>query len=411
LVNVLDLMASTRATPPLLKYLNERTILETIRAGAPISRAEISRRAGISKPTVSLALRTLVDAGLVREAARGPSGPSYGAVFFEPVPEAAYVLGLDLGARFLRGAVCDLAGEVRARQDVELSGADADGALQAIAALRESLVAAAALPVERIDGIVLGVPGVIDAATSTLHLTSPNIPGLEGRAFGVELGDQLGIDVTLENDVNLAAVGERWAGVARGVDDFAFLSVGTGMGMGLVLGGELHRGNHGAAGEVDWALAGLAEDVDPSADGVAALAARVAPAGSTGTSLAPPYDARAVFAAARRGDPLGRTVVEEVARRIAAHIAPIAAVADPALVVLGGGLGANGDLLLTPVRRLLSSWIPYPPRVEVSSLGEAAVLMGALAVGLRSALDNVFVNRPRRGDRLATPESANTAQA
>ena len=387
---------AARATPPLLKHLNERTVLETIRAGAPISRAEISRRAGISKPTVSLALQTLVDAGLVREAARGPSGPSYGAVFFEPIPEAAFVLGLDLGTRFLRGAVCDLAGEVRARQDVELRGADADGALQAIAALRESLVAAAALPVERIDGIVLGVPGVIDAAgASTLHLTSPNIPGLEGRAFGRELGDLLGIDVTLENDVNLAAVGERWAGVARGVDDFAFLSVGTGMGMGLVLGGELHRGNHGAAGEVDWALVGLAEEVDPSADGVAALAARVAPAGSTGTSLAPPYDARAVFAAARRGDPLGRTVVEEVARRIAAHIAPIAAVADPALVVLGGGLGANGDLLLTPVRRLLAAWIPYPPRVEISSLGEAAVLMGALAVGLGSALDNVFVNRPR----------------
>ena len=386
-------LQTARATPPLLKHLNERTVLEAIRAGAPISRAEISRRAGISKPTVSLALQTLVDAGLVREAARGPSGPSYGAVFFEPVPDAAYVLGLDLGARFLRGAVCDLAGEVRARQDVELRGADADGALQAIATLRGSLVAAAALPVERIDGIVLGVPGVVDAETSTLHLTSPNIPGLEGRAFGVELGDLLGIDVTLENDVNLAAVGERWAGVARGVDDFAFLSVGTGMGMGLVLGGELHRGNHGAAGEVDWALAGLAEDVDPSADGVAALAERVAPAGSAGTSLAPPYDARAIFAAARRGDPLGRTVVDEVARRIAAHITPIAAVADPALVVLGGGLGANGDLLLTPVRRLLAAWIPYPPQIEISSLGEAAVLMGALAVGLRSALDNVFVNR------------------
>ena len=115
---------SGRATPPLLKHLNERTILEAIRAAAPISRAEISRRAGISKPTVSLALRSLLRAGLVREAQRGPDGPSYGAVFFEPVPEAAYVLGLDLGARFLRGAVCDLAGEIRARQDVELRGAD-----------------------------------------------------------------------------------------------------------------------------------------------------------------------------------------------------------------------------------------------------------------------------------------------
>jgi len=162
-----------------------------------------------------------------------------------------------------------------------------------------------------------------------------------------------------------------------------------------VLGGELHRGNHGAAGEVDWALAGLAEDVDPSAEGVAALAARLAPSASVGTSLSPPYDARTIFAAARSGDPQARIVVEEVARRIAVHITPIAAVADPALVVLGGGLGANGDLLLTPVRRLLAAWIPYPPRVEVSSLGEAAVLMGALAVGLRSALDNVFVNRTR----------------
>lgn len=387
-------MANTRATPPLLKDLNERTILETIRAAAPISRAEISRRAGISKPTVSLALQSLLDAGLVREATRGP-GPSYGALFFEPVPDAAYVLGLDLGARFLRGAVCDLGGDIRARQDVELRGADADGALAAIVALHASLVEAAALPPARIDGIVLGVPGVIDSATAALQLTTPNIPGLEGRAFGRDVHERLGVAVQLENDVNLAAVGERWAGVARGVDDFAFLSIGTGMGMGLVLGGELHRGNHGAAGEVDWALAGMAEDVDPSAEGVAALAARLAAGDSSETSLAPPYDAREIFTAARSGDALARAVVDEVARRIAAHVAPIAAVADPALVVLGGGLGTNGDLLLQPVRRLLAEWMPYAPRVEISTLGEAAVLMGALAIGLRSALDNVFVNRPK----------------
>src|SRR5204862_2249943 len=104
------------AIPPLLKRMNERTVLETIRTGAPISRAEISRRVGISKPTVSLALRSLLEAGLVRETDPDPGRPTYGAVFFEPVPEAALVLGFDLGARFLRGAVCDLRGRVRARQ-------------------------------------------------------------------------------------------------------------------------------------------------------------------------------------------------------------------------------------------------------------------------------------------------------
>ena len=86
-------------------------------------------------------------------------------------------------------------------------------------------------------------------------------------------------------------------------------------------------------------------------------------------------------------------MVQEEARRIALHIAPIAAVADVGLVVLGGGIGANGDLLLEPIRGHLGEWLPYPPRIETSSLGEAAVLMGALAVGQRAALDNVFANR------------------
>src|SRR5215510_12282123 len=107
-------MASTpSATPPLLRDINERRVLDLIREGAPISRAEISRRSGISKPTVSLALQSLVDAGLVREAATRPDGPGYGAVYFEPVAEAAVVLALDLGARFVRGAVCDLSGSIR----------------------------------------------------------------------------------------------------------------------------------------------------------------------------------------------------------------------------------------------------------------------------------------------------------
>jgi predicted NBD/HSP70 family sugar kinase len=391
-------MDLTRATPPLLKHLNERTVLEAIRAGAPISRAEISRRVGISKPTVSLALRSLEEAGLVREAPEGPDGPSYGAVFFEPVPDAAFVLGLDLGSRFLRGAVADLAGRIRARQDVELRGADADGALDAIATLQASLVNAVALPLERIDGVVLGIPGVVERSSETLRLTTPHIPGLEGRAFAEDVRERVGLPVTLDNDINLAAVGERWAGVARGVDDFAFLSVGTGTGVGLVLGGELHRGTHGAAGEIDWALSGSGDDLDPSAEGVGAIAAGVSWPGVT-DGATPPYDARDIFTAARRGDSLAQTIVELVARRIAANIAPVAAVADPELVVLGGGLGMNGDLLLEPVRGLLREWLPYPPRVEISSLGESAVLMGAVATGLQSALDNVFVSRRAVGSR------------
>src|SRR5207248_7222263 len=302
---------------------------------------EISRRAGISKPTVSLALQSLVDCGLVREAERGPDGPGYGAVYFEPVPEAALVLGLDLGARFVRGALCDLNGVVRARQDVELQVADAAEAVEAGERLRAALLAAAELDAKLVDGVVVGVPGVPDPDGGVVHLAE-NVAGLEGRAFGAELEQALSLPVTLENDINLAALGEQWQGVARGVDDFVFLSVGTGMGAGVVLGGELHRGRHGAAGEIDFALIAF-DGVDPSAPQVTALAGGAA-------------DPRAVFGAAREGDEAAQAVVAEVARRIALHIAPFAAVADVELVILGGGIGANGDLLLDPIGRQLAEW-------------------------------------------------------
>jgi predicted NBD/HSP70 family sugar kinase len=382
------------ATPPLLKDLNQRTVLETIRASAPVSRAEISRLVGISKPTVSLAIVSLLEAGLVREAATGPDGPTYGAVFFEPVPEAALVLGFDLGARFLRGAVCDLRGEIRARLDVDVAGNDAHSVLGEFASLRTRLVDAADLTDAVIDGVVVGVPGVVDARSGRIDLAT-SVAGLEGGTFRDAVRERLELPVILENDVNLAALGEQWHGVARGVDDFVFLSIGTGMGAGLVLHGELHRGHNGAAGEVDFSFVGLAHDVDPCAGAISQYAARLLAERDADTSVRPPFDARDIFASARTGDTLAHEVVEETARRIGLHVVPIAAVTDVSLVVLGGGLGANGDLLLGPVRELLRGWIPYPPQVAVSSLGEAAVLTGALAIGLRNALDNVFVGRPQ----------------
>jgi predicted NBD/HSP70 family sugar kinase len=277
--------------------------------------------------------------------------------------------------------VCDLGGAIRARQDVELAVADAEDAIDAIGRLRDALLGAAALDPTLVDGVIVGVPGVV-ADDGTLKLVE-NVAGLEGRRFADELQAALDLPVVLENDINLAALGEQWQGVASGVSDFVFLSIGTGMGAGLVLGGELHRGRNGAAGELDFALGEFAETVDPAAPQVAELAQERA-------GLADPP---AVFAAARRGDRAALAVVEEVARRIALHLTPVAAVADVELVVLGGGIGANGDLLLEPVARLLGEWLPFPPRIAVSTLGEAAVLTGAVAVGLQAALENVFARR------------------
>jgi predicted NBD/HSP70 family sugar kinase len=381
------------AIPPLLKDINERKVLEMIRTAAPISRAEISRRAGISKPTVSTALQSLLDAGLVREANHKPDGPSYGAVFFEPVPEAALVIGIDLGARFLRGAICDLDGKILARHDLETGPLEAETAIETIASLCTSLRAASGLPTTSVDGVVVGVPGVVDADTGRVEVVT-SVSGLRGREFGSELQERLGLPVVIENDINLSAVGEHWSGVARGVDDFAFLSVGTGVGAGIILRGELHTGRHGAAGEIDLIAADRNEELDACAHAVSKLAAEMA-SGPADTALQLPFETRQIFAAARGGDRVALAVTDEVARRIALNIVALSAVVDVTPVVLGGGIGANGDLLLAPIQARLNEWLPYPPRVEVSSLGDAAVLSGALGVGLRAALDNVFANRSR----------------
>jgi predicted NBD/HSP70 family sugar kinase len=374
LVNVTYQMAELKAVPSLLRTLNEQTVLEEIRRAAPISRAEIARRTGISKPTVSLALQTLVDAGLVRETGPLPNRPHYGAVYYALETEAALVAGFDLGARFLRGAVCDLGGAVRARHDVATPPV-----LDGFAPLRDTL--AAGLPPDRVVHAVVAVPAVVSDDGASLSLAG-DVPALAAATdVRSELERRLQVPVTLENDVNLAALGEQWRGVAHGIDDFAFLSIGTGLGAAVVLDGKLRRGRNGAAGELDAVRSGRSDDVDPCAPALAAYA---------GTD-----DLRSLFADARAGDASARAVADEAARRIALHVVPLAATLDVPLVVLGGGIGSNGDLLLGRIRSLLAEWLPYPPRVECSSLGDAAVLTGALAAGLATALEVVFAERVR----------------
>src|SRR5262252_555180 len=115
-------MTHSKAVPGLLRRINERAVLDAVRANAPISRAELARETGISKPTISVALRALVEDGLVRETAHDPDRPHYGAVYYEADPEAALVLGVDFGSRAVRTALCDLAGDVRARVEMRSRG-------------------------------------------------------------------------------------------------------------------------------------------------------------------------------------------------------------------------------------------------------------------------------------------------
>lgn len=394
------------ATAPMLKALNERTVFEAIRAAHPISRAEISRRVGISKPTVSAALTALLDSGLVRQTDPGGDGPTYGALFFEPVPEAGFVVCLDLGGRHLRGVVAALDGVERASDQADVGGHDIAQVVARAAELRARLLDRAGAPSGAEHVAVAAAPGVVEQSTGRVY-QGDAIPGLDGFDLAAALADAFAADparppsgaVLLENDIHLAALGERWRGVGARVDDFAVLSVGTGTGAALVLGGRLHRGRNGAAGEIDFAMQGGADNnpYDPCGVALQRLAADWIEFRDVPTGLRAPATPEQIFEAARGGDELARLLVAEEARRIAVYLAPIAAVADVELAVLAGGIGLNADLLLEPVRAELAKRVPYPPRVEVSALGDAGVLTGAIAHGTAVALDRVLAARIGNG--------------
>jgi predicted NBD/HSP70 family sugar kinase len=383
-------VAETKAVPGLLRALNERAVFDAVRESGPISRAEVARRTGISRPTVSVVLRSLLADGLVRETAYDPGRPHYGAVFYEADPEIAVVLGVDFGSRVVRTALCDLGGAVRAREEIRSRGS-LEERIEALAGTVRSLLQSSKLPADLVENAVVALPAVVSPTDGSV--SSVDLPGLEASDFRRQLEQALRVPLTLENDVNLAAVAEQRHGVASGIADFAFLLVGAGLGAAVVLDWKVHRGHNGNAGELDAVRSGREDDFDPCAASVSKLASELA-AGTT-TLLEPPYEVQHIFAAASAGDAVATAVVDETARRIALHIVPLAATLDVPLVVLGGGVGANPHLL-GPVRHHLAEWLPFPaPRVEVSALGEAAVIEGALAAGLDIARERVFQRRVR----------------
>jgi predicted NBD/HSP70 family sugar kinase len=389
----------TVGTPGLLRAINERTLLELIHRQGPLSRAQAARVSGLSKPTVSLSLASLLDAGLVREVgrSRGERGPS--AVLYELNPMAGWVVGIDVGRMWVRAAIADIAGTIRARRDERAKVSSAKTLIGQIGGIARRLTGEAGVGWGQVTHAALGSPGVFDPAHGYMAM-APNLPGWGRHGLVEAVRQELGTNVSFENDVNLAALAERAHGHGRNVSNFVFLSVGTGIGMALVVEGQLYRGAHGAAGEIAYMPLGMGDPHDPSNRRRGAFEEAAAAAGIVRIALKlgmrQPLSPEKIFAAARRGHVVASQVVQVEAERLALAIATVTPVLDPELVILGGGIGRNGDLLLEPIERELRQLLPFRPRVAVSALGEDAVLRGAVATALDVARDRVFTRSPVR---------------
>nr|WP_063794822.1 ROK family transcriptional regulator [Microbispora sp. ATCC PTA-5024] len=379
-------------TTSLLRVMNERAVFAEIFRLGKVSRPELAQATGLSKPTISVALADLERARLVRPVGLRTGNAGRAALLYEIRPEAGWVLAVDVGRAYVRLALADLVGEIAARAEEPSRAESLDGLLDQLSRMVAGLTAQAGLAPGDVTVAVFGTPGIHDKETGALRL-APNLPGWERPGAVERLAVVTESPYVLENDVDLAAVGEGAYGLGEGVSHFVFVSIGTGIGMGVVIDGKLYRGSQGAAGEISYLPVGEGDPlVDlgrgmfesvASADGVVAIAERLGL--STGT-------AKDVFEAARAGNEAALKAVAAEADHVAHALAGVIAVLDPELVVLGGGIGAQaGDLLIRPVSERLESLVALrPPRIEVSTLGPDAVLLGALAVGLATARDLVF---------------------
>jgi predicted NBD/HSP70 family sugar kinase len=383
------------STTAVVRVMNERAVYEHTRLLGPVSVSQLVAASGLSKATVGLAVAGLERAGLIRQLGhrRGQAGRA--PRLYEINPAAGWVLAFDIGRSWIRVALADLAGGIVVRQDVKAQVRSAPALMGQVADLAQAIPREAGLTYGDVTHTILGVPGVYEPERGRFRV-APNLPGLERPGAFDPLRERLGPSFSIENDVNLATLGEQTYGLGQQVQTFVFLSFGTGVGMGIVLDGRLYRGPNGAAGEIAYLPV-----PDPAAGdsvttrrhgrletvaGAHGIVTRARQLGAVSVR-----SAEEVFRAARGGDPVARQVVAEEAEHVAGAVAAVSAILDPGLVVLGGGIGANGDLLLSPLRHRLGGILRLPPpRVAVSALGRDGVVLGGVAAGLARAREVVL---------------------
>lgn len=385
-------MRSQVGNPQLLRTMNERLLLDQLRLHGPASRGDLAKAVGLSKPTVSAALAGLEAGGLVHMIGSLSGRPGPTTAIYDMNARAGLVAGVDIGRDFIRLAIADLRGEFVGRSDVPNTAPSATDLVRRVRELANEVAATAQLSWTDVSYAVIGSPGVLNQETGRLDF-APNLPGWGRAGLVEELRAALEIESAIENDINLAAVGELTFGAGRGVRNFVLVSIGTGVGMGIVINGALYTGGRGTAGEVAFMPAAGAEPDTEDSRQHGQTEAAIAGAGvANAAALAQlgAASAKEVFAAAAAGDATAQGLVQAEGRRIGDLITAVTAVLDPDLVVLGGGIGRNVDVLGEPIATRMAELSPFRPPIVASALKETGVLQGAVARALEFARDELF---------------------
>jgi glucokinase-like ROK family protein len=384
-----------------MREINRSAILEIIRRESPISRTAIATRLDVSLPTVMRIVDELVIEGFVR--AEGSSEWSGGRrrPLLEFNADSFVVIGVDMGGTKMYGAVSDLGGNILAEIDMGRHASSGDENYERLIVLIDTLLASASTASRKVRGIGVGAPGI------TLHKEGivKWAYSLNWRDFPLKarLAEKYGLPITVDNDVNLAAMGELWFGAGQDAQNMILVTVGSGIGAGIVIDGALYRGGSEASGEIGHILPnpgflgrnyqefGALESV-ASGTGIAERARLSLKSRRSPTELEA-LIADDVFNAARQNQKWATTIVNETVDYLALAVANLWVAFDPELIVLGGSISPFADLLLEPILKRINGTIPVLPKLVISNLGMRAVVMGAITNVLHNTSNFYVVHK------------------
>lgn len=357
-------------------------IVQAITTYGPISRASVAKMTGYSKQTVSEIVSSLEQDGWVQTVGRTEGNVGRRAVVYEIVPDAALVASVDLGGTKIRVALCNLSGAVVTEVAEPTCQEGGAAVVDQIARIVATAAENSGIAQDKVRVAVVGVPGVPDEDTGRISF-APNISGIDQIDFPALLQARLGVEVLVENDVNLAALGEHWMTHQGDKDDLVYLSIGTGIGAGVVIGGQLVRGVTGGAGEVGFIPFG-ADPTEAESLKVGALERMTATSAIIGGYERETGQRRTVpeiFDAFVAGEEAAARVLRTTASYIARTIGAIAAVLDPHCVVIGGSIGGREELMRL-IEEEITRTFPRNVPIESSALGNHAALAGGASVAL-----------------------------
>ena len=374
-----------------MREINRSSILEMIRGNSPISRTQIAEDLQVSLPTVMRIVDQLMEDELVIEddEKEWSGGRKRRRLVFNGSQHL--VIGIDLGGTKIYGAVADYNGKILHEIREEHHQTQAEESLEYLCSIIDQLLIFSESTNLPVRGIGIGVPGVVQPNTGIVEIA----PALNWKNFSLKakLEERYQYPIAIDNDVNLAALGEMWFGTHEDENNLVLLTIGTGIGAGIIINGMVYSGSHNIAGEVGYFLPDRsclgrkfpgfgALEQQASGTGIA-YRARAALADSMPPDQLEKITAYDVFDAVRRGDKWAQEVFDETVDYLAQLIGGISTIFDPDVILLGGGVSKSADLLIEPICSRLQGTILLVPKIQASELGYQAAVMGAIIRLLR----------------------------